>query len=123
MFTGRPSACAVTVGDTIEEATKLNLPLRTAEHKAWEARPLFFSDTRSVAVDAVKLAEEDETIILRIHECRGSHTSVTLCPSFEMAAYAPCNLLEETIAEKQNACKITSRLRPFEIQTFKIWVK
>ena len=118
-----PHEGSVTVGDTIEEATKLNLPLRTAEHKAWEARPLFFSDTRSVAVDAVKLAEEDETIILRIHECRGSHTSVTLCPSFEMAAYAPCNLLEETIAEKQNACKITSRLRPFEIQTFKIWVK
>ena len=67
--------------------------------------------------------EEDETIILRIHECRGSHTSVTLCPTAEMAAYAPCNLLEETIAKKQNACKITSRLRPFEIQTFKIWVK
>ena len=118
-----PHKGTVTDGNTIEEATKLNLPLRMLAHKVWKTQSLFISNTRNIIIDAVKLAEEDETIILRIHECRGSHTSVVLRPSFEMKAYAPCNLLEEIINEKQNAYQIMSKLRPFEIQTFKIWVK
>ena len=118
-----PHKGTVTDGNTIEEATKLNLPLRMLAHKVWKTQSLFISNTRNIIIDAVKLAEEDETIILRIHECRGSHTSVVLRPSFEMKAYAPCNLLEEIINEKQNAYQIMSKFRPFEIQTFKIWVK
>ena len=60
---------------------------------------------------------------MRIHECRGGHARVTLRTGAAMKAFAPCNLLEEPAAEPQQATEITTALRPFEIQTFKIWVR
>lgn len=116
-----PHAGTVAQGDTIEEAVKLNLPAHTAADAAWEAAPLFRADTRHVMIDAVKKAEDDDCLIVRVHECRGGRTSATLCPGFAMKAYAPCNLLEETEGEPIAAERIEMQLHPFEIRTFKVW--
>lgn len=118
-----PHAGSVVEGDTIEESVKLNLPLHKAEGMLWAAAPLVETGSRSVIVDAVKKAEDDDCLVVRIHECRGSHTRVTLRTGAAMKAFAPCNLLEEPAAEPQQATEITTALRPFEIQTFKIWVR
>ena len=76
-----------------------------------------------MAIDAVKKAEEDDCLIVRIHECRGARAEAELLPGFAVKAYAPCNLLEEQSGEKVEAESIKTVLRPFEIQTFKVWTK
>ena len=118
-----PHAGAVTEGDTIEEAVRLNLPVRTLKGAAMELAPAFAASSRSVTVDAVKKAEDEDCLILRVHECRGGHAVAELKPGFEIKAYAPCNLLEEQTGDRVESATICAALRPFEIQTYKIWTK
>lgn len=107
-------------GNTIEEANFLNLPLRTAAHTQWNAAPLFTWQNRNIQVDAIKKAEDGRSLILRLHECRGTHTTAKLHPSFAMNSVTPCNLLEEPTGEPQQCQALQVSLRPFEIQTFRI---
>ena len=115
-----PHAGSVVAGDTIEEAVKLNLPVRAMAGAAMELPTAFVANSRSVAIDAVKKCEEDDCLVVRIHECRGAQAEVELVPGFTMKAYAPCNLLEEQQGEWVEASTIKTVLRPFQIQTFKV---
>lgn len=118
-----PHAGSVAKGDTIEEAVKLNLPVYAIPGQLTAPMTAFTSDCRNVYIDAVKKAEDDDCLILRIHECRGGHASAELTPGFAIKAYAPCNLLEETTGSRMEADSIRVVLSPFQIQTFKIWTK
>ena len=118
-----PHAGSATEGDTIEEAVRLNLPVRALKGAAMELAPAFAASDRHVAIDAVKKAEDDDCLILRVHECRGGQADAELIPGFPMKAYAPCNLLEEQTGDAVEAASIRTRLRPFQIQTFKVWTK
>ena len=118
-----PHAGSVTDGDTIEEAIRLNLPVRALKDAAMELASAFEANNRHVAIDAVKKAEDDDCLIVRIHECRGGQADVELVPGFDIRAYAPCNLLEEPEGDAVEAKTIRTRLRPFQIQTFKVWTK
>ena len=115
-----PHAGSVAAGDTIEEAVKLNLPVRVLKGASAELAPAFTANSRSVAVDAIKKCEDDDCLVVRIHECRGSHAEVELVPGFAIKAYAPCNLLEEQQGEWVEASTIKTTLRPFQLQTFKL---
>lgn len=117
-----PHAGRVAAGDTIEESVKLNLPVRVAPGAAAAMPSAFTCASRSVMFDAVKKAEDDDALIVRVHECRGARAEAELVPGFAMKAYAPCNLLEQTSSEPVQAGSIRTTLRPFEIQTFKVWV-
>lgn len=118
-----PHAGTVAAGDTIEESVKLNLPLRVQKDAAASFTPVLRSDSRNVYIDAVKKAEDDDCLIVRIHECRGGHATATLIPGVPVTAWQPCNLLEEPTGEKTHAETIQTTLHPFEIQTFRIWTK
>ena len=117
-----PHTGTVAAGDTIEEAVKLNLPVRALAGAAAELPPAFLCPDRSVAIDAVKKCEDDDCLILRIHECRGRQAEVELTPGFAMSAYAGCNLLEEQQEPWVEAKTIRTHLRPFQIRTFKLRV-
>ena len=118
-----PHSGSVTEGNTLEEAIKLNLPLKKAAHKTWNTNPFLSSNSRNVMIDAIKKAEEDDCLIVRIHECRGGSADVVLLPGFGTKAYAPCNLLEEVEGKKIEKEQIETHLSPFKIQTFKVWIK
>lgn len=118
-----PHAGSAVTGNTIEEAVKLNLPVRVVEGAAALMTATVTADSRNVIIDAVKKAEDDDCMIIRVHECRGGHADVELTTGFDMQAYAPCNLLEEVGGEKIEATSIKTHLKPFQIQTFKVWTK
>lgn len=118
-----PHAGSVAAGDTIEEAVKLNLPVRTLKGAAARMAPAFTANSRSVAIDAVKKCEDDDCLVVRIHECRGAHAEVELVPGFAIKAYAPCNLLEEQQDDWVEGDAIKATLTPFQIHTYKVWTK
>lgn len=115
-----PHAGSVAAGDTIEEAVKLNLPVRALKGVSAECT-LLRCDNRCIAIDAVKKAEDDDCMIVRIHECRGQHTSAELIPGFGIKAWAPCNLLEEQTGDRVESDTVKAALTPFQIRTFRIW--
>jgi len=117
-----PHRDAVSVGNTIEESIKLNLPVQVVPGQLKSvAQPLVSIDSNAVIVDAIKKADKEDCIILRVHECRGTHTEVKIETGKPLKAFVVCNLLEENLAPKTEAPKIETVLRPFEIKTFKLW--
>ena len=78
-------------------------------------------DCDAVNIDAVKKAESEDCIILRIHECRGGRHKLAITSDFGIKAFAPCNLLEENLDNPACASEIATEIKPFEIKTFKLW--
>lgn len=118
-----PHAGSVVSGNTIEESVRLNQPVHTLAHCAATNHAMFKTSCRDIIIDAVKKAEDGNDLILRFHECRGGHTRLQLIPGFEATAFTPCNLLEEPIGETLNTGILETRLRPFEIQTWRVKVR
>ena len=119
-----PHAGGPADGGVIEEAEALNLPVRVLSGaEAVSALPVVSVDSPMVHIDAVKRAEDEDCLIVRIHECRGGRGAFTLTPGFALRAYAPVNLLEENLFEPVTADRICDALSPFEIKTFKLWWK
>lgn len=118
-----PHVGTVASGDTIEESVKLNLPVRVAKDAASKMASAMRCDSRNVYFDAVKKAEDDDCMIVRIHECRGGHAEAELTSDLNVVAYQPCNLLEEPSGDKVEAATIKTSLHPFEIQTFRVWTR
>jgi alpha-mannosidase len=119
-----PHGGTVVEGATIEESTALNIPLRVSKGlSALSGKHLFKISDRSVNVDAIKVAEKEDCVILRLHECRGGSHRVEVTSDFEMKGFAPCNMLEETTGEVTKGGEIAFTLKPFEIKNFKVWIK
>jgi len=77
-------------------------------------------DCANVKIDAIKPAEDGDGFVVHMHECMGGRASVALRSDYPIAAYAPCNLLEE-YETKTEGVQITADFRPFEIKCFRIW--
>ncbi len=123
-----PHAGHITACSTVEEAEKLNLPITVfADAKLVEERMFVRLSGKSVKVDAVKKAEADEGVIVRLHEYRGARTSVQLSSDYQIDGAEIVNLLEETIAPcpftGENGQRIELSFRPFEIKTVKLYLK
>jgi alpha-mannosidase len=107
----------------IAEATALNIPYRVTAGNLSDARRLLRLDGNGVQVDAFKRAEDGDGYVLRVHEVLGGRAEATLTSDFGVARSAPCNLLEDVTGEKTDGSAIEIRLRPFEIQNFRVWFK
>lgn len=117
-----PHAGSVTEGNTIEEAVALNLPVHYVEGASdLSERRLVKTDSNAVCVDAVKKAEDEECLIVRLHECRGGTHPVTLSSDFPITRFQECNLLEESVGTPVLADTLHAVWKPFEIKTFKLF--
>ncbi len=120
-----PHTGDVTEGGTIREAAKLNLPaLAVKDRETAGKTALFAFDGDGVMVDAVKKAEDDDALIIRMHEYRGGRGRAAFGFDREVDAH-PVNLLEEEMdgvsCEKQDGGRgVRTWLRPFEIRTLKV---
>lgn len=112
---------AVTEGGTIEEANRLNLPAQILKGAFTDSRSIVKLSSDCVQIDAVKKAEEEECLIVRMHECRGSQSQVRLSSEYPIKQIAPCNLLEHTNGETIDGASVEFKIRPFEIKTFKLY--
>ena len=84
--------------------------------------PSFASvDRENVTIEAVKQQLDGEDTILRLYECYGARTDVTLTLGEEPASVRIVNLLEEDLAPaNQNGNQIRFILKPYEILTLKV---
>jgi len=117
-----PHSGGLLEGGVIEESTALNLPLFVVPGKTDIAgRRLFKTSCKGVDFDAIKKAEHEDCVVLRLHECRGGTHQVEISSDYTIERAEETNLLEEGIAQCACTGKIQFQLKPFEIKTFKVW--
>lgn len=124
-----PHAGPFSVETVVREAYALNAP--PAVHRApreagGDARLARFAtvDNPNVIVEAVKKAEADDAVIVRLYEAGGTRGPATLAFDRPIRKAAECNLLEERDANaRHRGAEILFDIRPFEIKTFKIHFK
>ncbi|MBA3927148.1 alpha-mannosidase [Listeria rustica] len=108
-------------GDVVQEAWALNNPLRAALG-SHDNRSLLKTDAEQIQIDAVKKAEDDDAIIVRLHEFTGGRCHVTMTSDFEVESWQECDLMERPIGEQETG-KWAFQVTPYEVKTFKIRLK
>lgn len=116
-----PHNGAVAEGGTMEEANRLNLPAQVVAGSFRDKRSLVRVSTDKVLIDAIKKAEDEECLIVRLHECRGGRSKVTLTSDYPVKAIVPCNLLEHDCGDTIHGTSTEFIIKPFEIKTFKFY--
>ncbi|MBO5322507.1 MAG: alpha-mannosidase [Oscillospiraceae bacterium] len=116
-----PHQGPVAAGGTIEEANRLNLPAAVVPGKSVHGAALFTVSSPNVQIDAIKKAEDEDCLVIRLHECRGTRAECTLQIHRPVKAVVPCNMLEHDIAPVMEGNSIPLCLGAFEIQNYKIY--
>lgn len=111
----------LTEGGTIEAANQLNLPAKVVSGAFADKRRIVKVSTNSVQLDTVKKAEDEDCLVVRLHECRGSRAEVTLTSEFPVKRIVPCNLLEHDCGEAVEGAEVEFVAKPFEICNFKLY--
>lgn len=112
----------VTEGGTIEAANQLNLPAQVVSGVFTDRRKIVEVSSDCMQIDAVKRAEDEDCLIVRLHECRGGSRKVTLTSQFGVKRIMPCNLLEHDSGEMVEGSKVSFEVTPFMIKTFKLYL-
>ena len=115
-------------GCVIEQACALNMPLHlvATEPKPGPlpARQSFFEiDRPGVVIEAVKRAERDDSIIVRLYEAHGTRGPAELTTTLPVKHAFRADLMERTGAPVDcKRGKMAFTVKPFEIITFKLIV-
>lgn len=111
--------------DTVNEAFSLNIPLKAflvKDGKGEKSEHAFFSlDAKNVIIDAVKKAQDENGVIIRMYEAEGKHTTAALTVPFKIKRVKECNMMEQDEKEvpfTENG--ISFDIKPFEVKTFRI---
>ncbi|MBO5461420.1 MAG: alpha-mannosidase, partial [Ruminococcus sp.] len=108
-------------GGTIKEANQLNLPAQITEGRFADTRKLVKLNGQGVQIDAVKKAEDEDCLIVRMHECWGSRQVVWLSSEFPVKQMVVCNLLEHDLEDAVEDAQRELVFKPFEIKTVKMY--
>ena len=116
-----PHQFSVTEGGTIEEANRLNLPAVSVKGNLAVQGSLVKLDNKNVQIDVIKKAEDEECLVVRMHECRGGRCVANISSDYALKQIIPCNLLEHNIGEAKETSQAELTFRPFEIKTLKLY--
>lgn len=111
-------------GVIVEAAEDFNMPLRwlgqvTAPSAAIDVEPPVALDGDGVAVAAIKKAEADDGLVVRLYETRGRRAEVVVSTPF--ASVSVVDLLErEPVALPMIGGRLTLAFQPFEVKTLKL---
>lgn len=100
----------------------MNLPAQAVPGVFADQRRIVKVSTDAVQVDVVKKAEDEDCLIVRLHECKGGSEKVTLTSEFPVKQFVPCNLLEHDCGEAVEGASVTFDVKPFEIRTYKMYL-
>lgn len=117
-----PHKGSVTEGGTIRAANQLNLPASVVSGCFGDQRKIVKVISDRIQIDAIKKAEDEECLIVRLHECMGGRGKVKLCSEFPVKKLVPCNLLEHDCGEATEGAEAVFDIKPFEIKTFKMYL-
>jgi alpha-mannosidase len=105
-------------GGVIGEAEAFNLPLAVVA--GFGRGHLLAIDRPGVSIEAVKLADRSDQVVVRICEVWGSRGRARLTLNLPVAAAWRTDLLERDLAEvRLDGHSVTLELRPFELVTLK----
>lgn len=116
-----PHKGGIDISETIEQAYEINAPIRVLKNSCDYEGTLFTiqSDTK-IVVDAIKLAESGDGILIRLHESIGSSSKVTIKANFSYEKMIDTNLIEEEINDSVHLQGTKEFIiKPFEIKTIK----
>ncbi len=116
-----PHQGAVAACGTIEAANQLNHPALVIPGAQLDSRRLIRLSGDGVQVDAIKKAEDEDCIVVRLHECRGGRASVALSSDFPVQRIVACDLLEHDLEQPVLADHVAFSVKPFEIRTYKLY--
>ncbi|MGP4038614.1 alpha-mannosidase [Gracilibacillus sp. D59] len=102
---------------TVQQAWNLNNPLVAIEGKK-DNRSLFSVDSDHVMIDAVKKAEDENKIIVRLHEFTGAREEIEIKSDFPIHSWQECNLVEEPISQNKTDEPLHFTIHPYEIKAF-----
>jgi alpha-mannosidase len=106
-------------GGTVREAWHLNNPLTYRIGKPDRPkRSLIRTDNGNVMVDAVKKAEDDDRVVVRLHEFAGGRGLVELAGDWPIRSWQECDLLERPIGDRHEREPLRFAIDPYEIKTF-----
>ncbi|MHA6530621.1 alpha-mannosidase [Paenibacillus sp. BAC0078] len=105
---------------TVHEAWSLNNPLHAVKgsYHAGAGKSLVKTDAEGIAIDAVKMAENGDGCIVRLHEYTGARSTVTLGSDYPVHSWQECDLLERPVDEVKPGQTVTHEMKPYEISTF-----
>jgi alpha-mannosidase len=115
---------AIDGGLIVEAAEDFNMPLRwlgqvAEENSPVDVEPPFTLQGDGVAVSAVKKADDDDGIVIRLFETRGRRAEVVVSTPFGSAAAV--DLLErDPVPQPMIDGRMTLTFKPFEIKTLKL---
>lgn len=112
-----PHAGAVTASPAAELAAHLNAPVLVAD--AEPAAPPFTVVGEGVRLDVVKVAEDGDGLVLRLHEWRGKQATVSVWTPLTGADVVETDLLERALDGGSSSLDAL-RFGPFEIRTFRL---
>ncbi|WP_151734954.1 alpha-mannosidase ['Paenibacillus yunnanensis' Narsing Rao et al. 2020] len=106
-------------GRTAEEAWMLNNPLRLVQgaFRGDAGRSLLHTDAEGIAVDAVKLSEQGDSCVVRLHDFHGGRRKVTLSSGYTVHSWQLCDLLERPLEQPVHGSTLELEFKPFEIHT------
>ncbi|UQZ36763.1 alpha-mannosidase [Paenibacillus sp. PK3_47] len=107
-------------GGTVEEAWALNNPLRAVQGKTSgnEGKSLITVNQSNIAIDAVKLSEQGDGFIVRLHEFTGSRSTVSLGSHYNLDSWQLCDMMERPLEEARQGRECSHEFKPYEICTF-----
>ncbi|WP_179394546.1 alpha-mannosidase [Lacticaseibacillus absianus] len=111
-----PHMATVNASDTQQAAWALNSPFLVGTTDAEDHQLFSFAPEAKVALDAVKLAEDGQGLIVRLHDYTGGRQTFALTPQFEFEGVEEDNLMEEQTGEVDLTAL---SFRPYEIKTLR----
>ncbi len=116
------------MGNTVQEAYSLNVPLYTAtaapKAETQKLDPFEFVQVNrgNVILDSIKGAEDGNGLIVRVYESQGARCNAHLQLGFTVKEAFECNLMEdiETDITLPNEKRLDFYIKPYEIKTFRL---
>lgn len=103
---------------TVQEAWALNNPMTVQFGRpAASEFSLFQLSSGNVMIDAVKKAEDSDTVVLRIHEFAGIRSDVEISSDLSISWWQECNLMETPEGQRYTNASIRLHVKPYEIKT------
>ncbi len=107
-------------GGVMQSAWDLNNPLKEITHITEQLldKSLIYTNSDNIVIDAVKKAEDQNAIIVRMHEAFGRTSEVTISSDLKLNAFQECNILENPLSEVQQKEHLKVTFKPYEIKNF-----
>ncbi|MGL4677299.1 MAG: alpha-mannosidase [Brevinema sp.] len=111
-------------GKTVSYAAELNAPCYIFEGQSVLPSHSLLSVSPEIAVelDAFKLAEDSNKIIIRIHEYEGKREKFILSPGFEFSSWEETDLMEQVL-DVGYSKEIPISLKGYEIKTYALTIE